>query len=40
MLQRVPEKSCTAQEARTQCYRDFAEGIDVYERLGKIVDAI
>jgi hypothetical protein len=39
MLKWVPEKSCTAQEARTQCYQDFAEGIDVYEKLEKIVDA-
>ena len=40
MSQWVPEKSCTAQEARTQWYRDFAGGIGVYERLGKVVNAI
>lgn len=32
--------SCTCKEARAQWYKDFAEGMEIYERLGQFIDAL
>jgi len=37
---KCPEMICTNQEARAQWYKDFAEGMNWYERLGNIIDAL